>query len=147
MNVQNRPPDLRVSALVVLIGIGSAWALLLSPLADPTTPKDIAFWAASLVVALLAVSGIRRLAAIDGPRIYASVSALLFGGWLLYFLATVHHRFRRAARAAARAQPDSSCVWRTYGHAANRLCANRGSRRSPGLGAGLGPGLLRGHCY
>jgi len=85
MNAQHSPPDLRVSALVVLAGIGGAWALLVSSLADPATPKDGAFWGATIVVALLAVSGIRRLAAIDGPRIYASASALLFGGWLLYF--------------------------------------------------------------
>ena len=85
MNVQHSPPDLRISALVVLAGIGGAWALLISSLADPATPKDGAFWGATIVVALLAVSGIRRLAAIDGPRIYASASALLFGGWLLYF--------------------------------------------------------------
>ena len=72
MNAPTSEPDLRVSALVVLAGIGGAWALLLSSLADPATPKDGAFWGATIVVALLAVSGIRRLAAIDGPRMYAS---------------------------------------------------------------------------
>ena len=44
MNAQHSPPDLRVSALVVLAGIGGAWALLVSSLADPATPKDGAFW-------------------------------------------------------------------------------------------------------
>ena len=30
-------------------------------------------------------TGIRRLAAIDGPAIYASATAALFGLWILYF--------------------------------------------------------------
>ena len=68
MNAQHSPPDLRVSALVVLAGICGALALLVSSLADPATPKDGAFWGATIVVALLAVSGIRWLSCPGRPQ-------------------------------------------------------------------------------
>jgi NitT/TauT family transport system permease protein len=67
------------------VGFVAAWALLNSPLADPQTPKAVAFWAATLGVAMLALTGIRRLAAMDGAALYATATAALFGLWLLYF--------------------------------------------------------------
>jgi len=79
------PSKLRWTVAMVLMGFVAAWALLNSPLADPQTPKAAAFWAATLGVAMLALTGIRRLAAMDGAALYATATAALFGLWLLYF--------------------------------------------------------------
>lgn len=80
-----KSPQLLWTMALVLLGFGTAWALLSSPLADPQTPKSELFWAATLGLAVLALTGIRRLAAMDGATIYASATAALFGIWILYF--------------------------------------------------------------
>jgi NitT/TauT family transport system permease protein len=79
------PTKLSWTVALVLMGVVAAWALLNSPLADPQTPKTAAFWAATLGLAVLALTGIRRLAAMDGAALYATATAALFGLWLLYF--------------------------------------------------------------
>ena len=78
-------PDIRWTMSLVLLGLAAAWALLHAPLADPQTPKTALFWVATAGIATLAIAGIRRLAAIDGPAMYASATAALFGLWILYF--------------------------------------------------------------
>jgi len=43
------------------------------------------FWLATFVLALLAVQSIRRMAALDAGRIYGTLTAALFGVWVVYF--------------------------------------------------------------
>ncbi len=79
------PSKLRWTVAIIFVGFAMAWTLLNSPLADPQTPKTALFWAATLGLAVLALTGIRRLAAIDGAALYATGTAALFGLWILYF--------------------------------------------------------------
>ena len=85
MNTRVRSGLDTATLALIALGLAAAWALLHAPLADPQTPKAALFWIATLGLAGLAIAGIRRLAAIDGPAIYASATAALFGLWILYF--------------------------------------------------------------
>ena len=72
---------------VLLVLACLAGAVLLMPLAPasgeaPTTPL---FWLATGLLALMAVQSIRRMAALDGARIYGMLTAALFGVWVVYF--------------------------------------------------------------
>ncbi len=62
-----------------------AAAFLASPTAGGEEPPGAVFWFATTVLAALAVTGIRRLAALEGHRAYAPLTAALFGVWVLYF--------------------------------------------------------------
>jgi NitT/TauT family transport system permease protein len=71
--------------LLLLLG-GLAGALLLmlqAPAAGEAPP--LLFWLATGILALLAVQSIRRMAALDGARIYGLLTAALFGVWVVYF--------------------------------------------------------------
>ena len=68
-----------------LAALGLAWYFLFSSLAATDTPKDTPFWAATGVLAVLAVLGIQRLAALEGSRWYPLLTAAVFGLWILYF--------------------------------------------------------------
>lgn len=82
-----RTPDGKATAVLVAISFVLALALMFSPLAAPEAPVGLAFWSATAVLAVLASVGIRRVAAIrdTGSGIYASMTAALFGIWVLYF--------------------------------------------------------------
>ncbi len=75
----------RSTYLLVLGSLLEAAFFLLSPLASGDPAPGAAFWAVTLVLAALAVSGIRSLAALQGHRAYASLTAAVFGIWILYF--------------------------------------------------------------
>ena len=73
-----------VAGIVVVTLIGAGLFLQLPPAQRELLPGP-GFLIASAALLLLAASGIRRLAALDGHRIYASLTAALFGFWVLYF--------------------------------------------------------------
>ena len=75
----------RSTFLLILGSLLAAGIFLLSPLASGETPPALGFWLATLTLAGLAVAGIRRLAALDGHRAYAPLTAAVFGLWILYF--------------------------------------------------------------
>jgi NitT/TauT family transport system permease protein len=75
----------RSTCLLVLGSLLAATLFLLSPLASGEPAPGAAFWSVTLVLAVLAVSGIRGLAALQGHRAYASLTAAVFGIWILYF--------------------------------------------------------------
>ena len=78
-------PDGRTTSMLVLVSLALAGVFLFSPLATPQAPVDAAFWTLAAALLVLAVVGIRRLAAMDGHGIYTSLTAALFGVWILYF--------------------------------------------------------------
>lgn len=69
-------------ALACLIG---ALALLQLPAATGAAPPTPLFWFATGLLALLAGQSIRLVAALDGARLYGTLTAALFGLWVLYF--------------------------------------------------------------
>ncbi len=71
--------------LLVLGSLLAAGFFLLSSLASGDPAPGAVFWTVTLVLAVLAVSGIRSLAALQGHRAYASLTAAIFGIWILYF--------------------------------------------------------------
>lgn len=74
----------QASALLVLAGLAGGALLMQFPLATGESPP-LLFWLATTALALLAVQSIRRLAALDGARIYGMLTAALFGVWVVYF--------------------------------------------------------------
>ena len=74
-----------ITAAVVLGSLALAFVFLGSSLASNETPKDVLFWSASAGLSFLAVWGIRRLAAIEGHAAFASLTATVFGLWIVYF--------------------------------------------------------------
>ena len=74
-----------MSAALIVASLVAAALFLWSPLASGETPPGTVFWIATAALACLAVTGIRRLAALDGHRAYASLTAALFGVWIVYF--------------------------------------------------------------
>ena len=78
-------PSRRSSFLLILGSFLAAAFFLFSPLSSGETTPEIAFWLATAALAVLAVAGIRRLAALDGHRAYASLTAAVFGIWIVYF--------------------------------------------------------------
>ena len=80
-------PDGRSTAVLVAVSLALAIVFMFSPLAAPKAPVGAAFWIATATLALLAAVGVRRVAAIrgTGSGFYASMTAALFGIWILYF--------------------------------------------------------------
>ena len=74
-----------MTAVLVLVSLALAFLFLGSSLASNETPKDALFWSATAGLACLAVWGIRRLAAIEGHAVFASLTATVFGLWIVYF--------------------------------------------------------------
>ena len=81
----NAHPDGRATTMLVLVSLVLAGVFLFSPLATPEAPVGALFWTLTAALAVLAVVGIRRLAAMEGHGIYSSLTAALFGIWILYF--------------------------------------------------------------
>ncbi|MES2879771.1 MAG: ABC transporter permease [Pseudomonadota bacterium] len=73
------------TVLLVLAGLIAGTALMQLPVAKGEAAPTPLFWLASLVLALLAGQSIRRMAALDGRRIYGLLTAALFGLWVIYF--------------------------------------------------------------
>ena len=73
------------AALWALATLTGGLLLMRHPSATGDVPPSPLFWLATLGLAVLAVQSIRRVAALDGARIYASLTAALFGVWVLYF--------------------------------------------------------------
>ena len=80
-------PDSKVTTTLVVVSWVLALGLMFSPLATPEAPVGALFWSATVVLAVLASVGIRRVAAIQGSGsgMYAGLTATLFGLWVLYF--------------------------------------------------------------
>lgn len=72
---------------LVLLGIGLAGALCLArlPPALGEGPAAAGFWLALVAVVLLAVVGVQRSASLDGSRLWAMLTAAVFGAWVLLF--------------------------------------------------------------
>ena len=62
----------------------AAW-LLRTPAATGETPPTATFWLMTSGLALLAIQSIRRMAAIEGGRMVGTLTAALFGIWIVYF--------------------------------------------------------------
>ncbi len=78
-------PGAGATALLILASFLLASGFLFSPLASAAAPVGPVFWLCTAVLAALAVIGIRRMAAMLGHGIYASLTAALFGIWIIYF--------------------------------------------------------------
>jgi len=74
----------RALAWVVVAALGGL-LLLQFPAAHAQAEPDPWFWLASTMVAALAVLSIRRLANLEGGRWVGSLTAALFGLWVVYF--------------------------------------------------------------
>ncbi|WP_332777064.1 ABC transporter permease [Polaromonas sp.] len=72
-------------ALLVLGCLAGAVLLMQFAPAKGEAPPTPLFWLATGILALLAVQSIRRMAALDGARIYGMLTAALFGVWVVYF--------------------------------------------------------------
>ncbi len=85
--VDNAVPNGRSTAVLVVASLALAIVFMFSPLAAPTAPVGAAFWSTTAALALLAAVGVRRVAAIrgTGSGFYASMTAALFGIWIVYF--------------------------------------------------------------
>ncbi len=70
-------------ALASAAALAGAWLLAALPPATGDAPADTGFWLAGAAVVLLALAGIRRVAAIEGGRLQAGAAAALFGLWVL----------------------------------------------------------------
>ncbi len=75
----------QVTLWFVLACLVGGVLLMQLPAALGAAPPTPVFWLATGVLALLAVQSIRRMAALDGARIYGMLTAALFGLWVVYF--------------------------------------------------------------
>jgi len=78
----------RATKSTVLLAAGSLACGLLLMQSAPASGEAAStplFWLATSILALLAVQSIRRMAALDGGRIYGTMTAALFGVWVVYF--------------------------------------------------------------
>jgi NitT/TauT family transport system permease protein len=75
----------QITLLFVVACLAAGTLLMQLPAATGAAPPTPVFWLATGVLALLAVQSIRRMAALDGARIYGMLTAALFGAWIIYF--------------------------------------------------------------
>jgi NitT/TauT family transport system permease protein len=68
-----------------LAALLAALLLLQSPAASGAAAPTLGFWLATALLALLALVSIVRLAALNGARIYSTLTAAWFGFWVIYF--------------------------------------------------------------
>ncbi len=86
MNAAVQPAPSRLSTTVLILGsLLLAGLFLIAPMSDGEEPVGTTFWVATAALAALAVAGIRRMARLDGHRMYATLTAALFGLWIVYF--------------------------------------------------------------
>ncbi len=75
----------RATALLVVLAVaGAAGFSRLGP-STGTTPAAGGYWLALAALGLLAAISVQRLAALDGSRWFGTLTAALFGLWLLFF--------------------------------------------------------------
>ena len=79
---QRSPKFTLLFALACLI---AATVLLQIPQATGEAPPSPLFWLLTGALALLAVQSLRLVAALDAARIYGTLTAALFGLWVLYY--------------------------------------------------------------
>jgi NitT/TauT family transport system permease protein len=80
-------PTAGLRSTLLLLGLSLAGAAgfgQLAPALGDAAPAG-GFWLALIAIALLAAIGVQRCAALDGPRLYGTLTALLFGLWILFF--------------------------------------------------------------
>ena len=75
----------RATSLWIVVSLVLAAGFMASPAASGEEATGLLFWLATGTLAALALAGIRRLAALDGHRAYAPLTAALFGVWVVYF--------------------------------------------------------------
>ncbi|MBL8338739.1 MAG: ABC transporter permease [Rhodoferax sp.] len=80
-----RPAQRVPTWLLVLLPMGLAALWLMAPASRAEAPVDTTFWLGTLVLGALAVAGIRRLAGLEGRQVYATLTAAVFGVWVVYF--------------------------------------------------------------
>jgi len=86
MNTAVQPMASRLSTAVLILGsLLLAGLFLIAPMSNGEEPVGTTFWVASAALAALAVAGIRRMAHLDGHPLYATLTAALFGIWIVYF--------------------------------------------------------------
>ena len=73
------------TALWVLACLVAGALLMQLPAARGEGAPSAPFWLATGALALAAVQSIRRMAALDGARVYGMLTAALFGVWVVYF--------------------------------------------------------------
>lgn len=73
------------AAVWVAAPLAAALAFLATPWASGDAAPGAGFWLAMLALAWLAVAGLRRLAALEGRPLYATLTAAVFGLWILFF--------------------------------------------------------------
>lgn len=75
--------------LFALLSLVGAFGLYLHPAAQGTLPAGsspgVLFWAATVLIAALAMQSVRLMAALDGGRLVGLATAALFGLWMVYF--------------------------------------------------------------
>ncbi len=75
----------RSAALWVVPTLAAALAFLATPWARAEAAPDGIFWIAMLAFGALAIAGLRKLAALEGRPLYATLTATVFGLWILFF--------------------------------------------------------------
>ena len=78
-------PSTQMTVGLVLGSLVAGTLLMQTSAATGSVPPDAWFWLAAMVLAGWAVQSIRRMAALDGARIYGLMTAALFGVWVVYF--------------------------------------------------------------
>ena len=73
------------TAGLLVLGLLLAVFLILQPAAQGEAPPTLLFWLATSALGLLAMQSVRRLAALDGPRVLGLLTAGAFGLWVIYF--------------------------------------------------------------
>jgi NitT/TauT family transport system permease protein len=75
----------KTSLVLVAVSALLAAGLMQQPQAQALAPLTPLFWLGVGTLGLLALVSVRQLAALDGSRLTGSLTAALFGLWLLYF--------------------------------------------------------------
>jgi NitT/TauT family transport system permease protein len=78
-------PSTQWTTGLVLGTLVAGTLLMQTSAATGETPPTPLFWLATLVLAGMAVQSIRRMAGLDGARLYGLLTAALFGVWVVYF--------------------------------------------------------------
>lgn len=75
----------RLTAAFALIGWVGAALLMAWCVGQGEAPPSVGFWLLTMGLAVWAVQSVRYVAALDGDRIYGTLTATLFGLWIVYF--------------------------------------------------------------
>ena len=75
----------RLNLVWVLGSLATGTLLMQLPVAAGEAAPTFVFWLATVLLALSAGQSIRRMAALDGARLYGLLTAALFGLWVIYF--------------------------------------------------------------